>query len=62
MLTLATLPSASSMLADITDWSSPLFDALLPFAVFAIGVVFGIFLIRFIIKVVYQAFHSQDAK
>jgi len=46
---LATLPSATSTLAQVGAWSSPIFDELWPFGVFAIGVFLGFFLIKYII-------------
>lgn len=59
MLTLATLPSASSTLAQIGAYSSPLFDDLLPFAILAIGFFVGIFIIRFIIQAITGALHRS---
>lgn len=56
---LATLPSGTSTLAQIGAYSSPVFDDLLPFAVFAAGLIVGVALVAFIIVSVGRAFHRD---
>jgi len=46
---LATLPSSTTFLASIGDWSSSIFTDLLPFATLAVGVVLGLGLLSFVI-------------
>lgn len=58
-LSLAVLPSSTTFLADIGEWSSPIFSDLLPFGTFAIGVILGVALIGFIIAAVAGVFHRQ---
>lgn len=55
MLSLATLPNPATFMTDIGAWSSPIFTDLLPFAVFAIGIILGFAFIRFIINTVSNA-------
>lgn len=53
---LATLPSGTSTLAGIGEYSSPLFEDLLPFALFAMGIIAGVALVGFLINIVRTAF------
>lgn len=46
---LATLPSATTTLAGIGEWSSPIFAELWPFGLMAMGVFLGFFIIRYVI-------------
>jgi hypothetical protein len=57
---LATLPSSSDFLASIGAWSGDIFTALLPFAIYAIGVILGFFLIRFLVQIISGALHRGD--
>lgn len=52
MSVIATLPSSTQFIASIGEWSSPLFNDLLPFGIFAIGILLGVGLISFIIIIV----------
>jgi hypothetical protein len=49
--TFATLPSPAAMISGISDWSGPMFDALWPFALIAIGIFLGVFLVWFLINI-----------
>lgn len=49
---LVTMPSPSSFLSDVGDWSSPFFDALLPIAVPVIGIFLAFAFIYFIVSAV----------
>jgi len=62
MFALATLPNPGDMLTSVGVWSSPLFNDLLPFAIYAIGFIVGIFLVRFIIHMVVEALHHKPDK
>jgi len=57
MYALAVLPSPETMLADVGAWSGPVFSDLLPFAVYAIGIVLAFFLVRFLIGIFRQGFN-----
>jgi len=52
MFSLATMPTSSQFMASIGAWSSPFFNDLLPFAIFAIGILLGALLIYFLIHIV----------
>lgn len=56
LISLATLPSASEFFASTSEWSSPMFTDLLPFAMLAIGLFLGIALIYFIINALRKLF------
>jgi len=56
MLALATLPNPADMMTSIGVWSSPLFTDLLPFALYAVGIMAGVFLITFLIEMAKSAF------
>lgn len=43
------LPSATTTLAHLAEWSSPMFNALSPYAYMAAGVLIGVGLIGFLI-------------
>lgn len=59
-LSLAVLPSSTSFLADVSEWSSPIFSDLLPFAIFAIGFILGIALVAFLPAIVGKIFHHNN--
>lgn len=44
-----TLPAATSTLSGISEWSNPMFQALLPYGYMAAGVLIGVGLIIFLI-------------
>lgn len=45
-----TLPGATTTLANLSEWSQPIFTAMWPYAMFAGGVILGIGLIVLVIK------------
>lgn len=50
MYSLATLPSATTLIASTSEWSSPIFNDLLPFAIVIIGIALGVGLVLLLIK------------
>jgi len=56
---LADLPTPTDLFTAVTAWSSPLFDALLPFAEYAVGFILGAFLIYFLIDIVSNLLHRS---
>jgi len=51
MLAIVSLPAPATFLTDITAWSSPLFDDLLPLAEYAIGISVGCLLVAYLVYV-----------
>jgi len=58
MLTIITAPSATTTFSGISEWASPLFNDLWPFANIIIGVFVGIFIIGWLIRAISGAFHG----
>lgn len=54
LLSLATLPSSTTFLASVGEWSGSIFSDLLPFAIYAIGIILGVGLIAFIIFIIFK--------
>jgi len=54
---LAVLPSSTSFLASVGDWSIPFFADLLPFVIFACGLFIAVFLAGWILHSVGSLFH-----
>lgn len=54
---LASLPSGTTLMANLAVYSSPLFDQLLPFVYFAGGLIVGAGLAWFIIAALRHALH-----
>jgi len=48
MLTLITIPSATSTIAGMSAWSSPFFDEMWPYMLIVLGLGFVAYLIRWI--------------
>jgi len=57
---LFTLPSASDLLASTSEYSSPMFNDMLPIAILAVGVFLGLFIIGFIIKTITGMRHHDN--
>jgi len=55
---LFTLPDASTTLASVGAYSSPIMTDLLPIAILGIGVFLGFFIVQFLIGAVAGAFHK----
>jgi hypothetical protein len=49
MLTFVTMPDPSTFLTAVTNWSSPVFDGLLPIAEVIVGVMVGVGIISLIV-------------
>lgn len=58
LTSLITLPSSTEAIAGIGEWSSPWFEALLPWVYLAVGCIIAGVLIRFIINAVLSIFSS----
>lgn len=59
MLSLVTLPDPSDFFTEVSAWSTPVFDNLLPIAEWVIGIIIGVALIYLIVELVAWAFHHR---
>jgi len=53
------LPSSSDFFSGLTAWSSPMFDALLPFAYLIMGISIAVGIIAFIMYMAGSVFHRH---
>ena len=56
------LPSASTTLASIKQWSQPMFDSLSPYGFMAAGVIIGVGIIWFLIWIAGAVYHKLTGK
>lgn len=57
--TLVNVPEATSFFSSVSDWSSPVFDSILPVAYVIIGIIIGVAVIWILVDVVAWAFHHR---
>lgn len=54
MLSIITLPSATTTLAQLGDYSKPMFEEFLPIALSVAGTIIGVLLVLFFVRIFYR--------